>query len=126
MLEPEADSEDEVHRGGKWRESASKMKHNLGMPRELVIWTDTSKLVDVPSSDRYRETIQIAAWAFYKFYGFDATPGANFEWFADISQNIDRRPWGQSPPMMAQKNIPYCFSRDRVLDVEDCAPIMET
>ena len=107
--------------GAKWEESSAKLRHQHGFPRTVNVWTDNHALTNIPPNPRYRETVEIAFWFFKKKFGGGAMPAEKNcpDWVVDVTQGLERKAWGQIPPMLSQKNAPYIFSLDRVMDSEE-------
>ena len=89
------------------------------MPANHKPWTGSHRLLGVPKSlghPRYVDMIQVAYWDWLRQ---KKTPKSTPRWFCDITQSIERKPWGEDVSAFAQKSLPYSFELDRVLDGEE-------
>ncbi len=88
----------------------------MEMATEATPWTETARLVGVPTSPRMTDLLQVAYFAWLKQ---TTDPSKKPEWCVDISQGVERKPWSEVPRTFGQTSLEYSFSLDRVLDGED-------
>ena len=60
--------------------------------------------------------IQVAYWDWLRK---KQTPKSVPVWSVDISQSVERKPWGEACGIFTQSSLVYDFTLDRVLDGED-------
>jgi hypothetical protein len=105
----------------EWKTHSHKARYKLQMMPEEAPWTSNkqNKLRGVPKTARYYDVVDIAFGAYLK-----GNPGATGvpKWSVDISQNPERRCYGEAPGTIAQGSLPYLFELDRVMTAED-APL---
>lgn len=94
------------------------MRYTLNMPADSMPWTSGHALSGIRNKgDRVTDLIQVAFWA-YKIQH----PGQSCSspvWYVDVSQGVERKPWGPRPDCFLQQSQVYGFHLDRVLDYQD-------
>ncbi len=110
-----------------WREKSAKVRHGLNMPKDSHPWVGTHKLTGVPLSARQIDLVEVAWWAWKEQtrhdVGFKVSQVPR--WFVDVSQSIERMPWGIRPGTVTQWSRIYAFHLDKVLDGEDgCSAVV--
>ena len=76
-------------------------------------------MLHMQPTDKHFEATELAYWAFSSKYGDKREPTTDCEWVVDVSQNLERTPWGSSLPQITPHSVPYVFSVDRVMTAED-------
>ena len=103
-----------------WQSQSVLMRHTLQMPADCRPWTEIHRLDGVPRGRgwaRYEDLIQVAYWDWLRK---KQTPESVPVWSVDISQSVERRPWGEDCGIFTQSSLVYDFGLDRVLDGEEC------
>ena len=104
----------------KWNDASVVIRYQLSMPADRYPWISEHKLEAVPKGLRHLDIISVAYWAYVKQArerGEEILESPR--WVVDISQSIERKPWGPFPQMNGQKTQNYMFDFDRVQDAED-------
>ena len=90
-------------------------------------WTSEHRLDGVPKHPRHRDIIQVAYGAYVLNCRKLKIPVITHPiWVVDVSQQVDRRPWGPNPRSFNKGSLMYVFALDRVLTVEDWGPLIRT
>ena len=104
-------------RGTRWQELTATVRYQMDMPADAQPWTGSHNLVGVSKTKRSFDLIQVAWWAWRKQN--PASRIATPKWFCDVSQQVNRKPWGPAPDCCLQSPELYMFSLDRVADSGD-------
>lgn len=99
----------------------------MGMAPCSSPWSadSTVKLAGLGPNQRYRDVVDVAYFAWTKNQGYKKCPtpaearALGIKWFADVSQQTSRKPWGSTCRTFHQTNMTYSFEFDRVLTTED-------
>ncbi len=104
-----------------WHEHSVKMRYKMSMPSNMQPWTPHHCLSGVKQLPRNLDIIGVAYFAWRRASQQGSVAGKDDcpAWFVDISQGVQRSPWGSSPGCINQTSQIYSFELDRVLDVED-------
>ena len=104
-------------KGTNWQELTAALRYRMNMPADAQPWTSTHSLVGMTQCARHIDLVQVAWWAWSQ-----QNPGCkdrNPKWYCDVSQQVNRKPWGPSPDCFLQAPDLYMFGLDRVADAED-------
>ena len=102
-----------------WQNHSIKVRGDMGMSPDLHPWTSTARMLGVPRTPRYIDMIEVGYFAWLRKQRLRDDVPAKPMWVVDISQSVERRPWGETSNMLGQSSMPYCFWLDRILDGED-------
>ncbi len=111
-------AEDADESWDNWQANSVGIRTMLGMPPDSSPWTSKARLIGVPSWPRQIDCIDVAYWAWLKTVATEHVP-TEPDFCVDVSQGVERKPWGPTPHMLGQGSQTYVFSLDRVLDGED-------
>jgi hypothetical protein len=82
-------------------------------------WKGTSVGVK-PSSARHLDLIQVAYGAYIEDCRVKRIkPEKTPNWCVDLSQQVDRRPWGEEPRCFNKSSAVFCYSTGRMLTYQD-------
>ncbi len=105
----------------EWNHLSKTTRFRMSMEERSTPWTPEHALSGLNrKKPRCLDLADVGYWAYLL-----ATPCAsdrkkNPRWFADLSQGVQRKPWGPVLPCLNQDSIPYSYELDRVLSLEDC------
>jgi hypothetical protein len=104
----------------EWESASVMVRHSLGMLVKDQPWTDSHKLEGVPRQNRHLDLVQCAYGAYaVNCKKLKIQVSEHPAWCVDVTQQIDRRPWGPVPRSFNKDSLMYCFAVDRVLTIED-------
>lgn len=111
-------------KGTEWQKRSLIIRGELDMLPAWHPWT-TSPCVNcfgLGACPREHDIVNVAWWDWKRRFGTyipQDQMAPNREWFVDVSQAIERRPWGETIHTKTKTSKVYSFSLDRVLTVED-------
>jgi hypothetical protein len=120
MQDDQSDDGDELEAGyAKWQTDTVGVRASLDMPEDFAPWTPTARLVGCPQTPRHADIIDVAYFAWLKEQDPNEALSKRPRFVVDISQGVERRPWGDEPHTQTQRSLSYTFALDRVMDAED-------
>ena len=110
-----------------WEEKSASVRAALDMPPDIKPWTATHKLMGVPPVPRYHDLLDIGYFALLKQLPPDRSKDlydALNNWFCDLSQSCDHRPWCEGMGTQTTRALWYSYGTDRVVTTEQHYSIM--
>ncbi len=102
-----------------WHGQSKRIRARLNMPQGEEVWTDKHVLIGVPQIPRFLDVLQVAYWSWLRKHPSAEERAKPVEWWADISQSIERQHWGPKVGCSQKDSLWYSFKLDRVLDFQD-------
>jgi hypothetical protein len=129
----ESDSEhgelDDGQKTGKqnWPTHSLQIRNRLSMPIDSTPWSAEHSLTGVSKSNLRRvDCCDVAYWAYLVRHDDLSSRTSCPPWWADLSQGVERKSWGELVPSFNQDSLPYSFEVDRVMSAEDRSALLET
>lgn len=103
-----------------WKKNSSRMRADLGAPKDSRPWTGTVSPRQVPrAASRQRDLIDIAwEWRLKKADG--SRQHLTEDFWCDVSMTVARSPWAQGLLPFRSRGHLYSFEANRCLSGRDC------
>ncbi len=95
------------------------VRDELEMPADFQVWTEKANLSGMPRNPRYLDVVDKCYYAWLKSLDPKMQVPARPRLCCDVSQGIERHPWGPEPHTICKGSLVYSFALDRCLDAED-------
>ncbi len=121
------DSDDEqlelgfLKRGNEWTHHSRTVRAKLNMNQDASPWVPDHALSGLDrSKPRRLDAVDVGYWSYLIAYPSQSQRSMCPKWWADLSQGVERTPFGDIIPCITQDSILYSYELDRVLNAQDC------
>ena len=100
----------------RWRQHSVATRAALGLPPKSTPWSSGAQLRGLRGDrDRRVDLLDIAFSERRNAAPYATEAELRSSFWANISQGVQRRPWGDLPPVLCRQSMVYSFEADAVL-----------